>query len=428
MARFLFVTWDGGGTVPPAFGIAQALRDRGHEPVFAGQELGYGDAAGETGPAASFEARALAHGFRFVRLVRASATWRDDPPDRRFATAVVACPGHLRDVRDAVAGEPFDALLVDGLLFGALAAAEDIGLPTAVLATSTPSALAAPGGLLETRLLAAVNDLRAAAGQAAVGRLWDAWARFPTLCATVPALDPLAAEVPPSFAFVGPVFERKRPSAWRPPWDAADSRPLVLASFTTTSGWDQTSRIQRTLAALADRPYRVLVTAPRALGGALVVPANAVLAPHVPHGEILPHTGAVVTHAGHGTLAAALAHGVPVVCLPNPGSDQPALAARVAQLGAGRALDGEAATPEDIARAVDGVLADPSYAATAGRLAHAIAALPGAATAAAFLERMTAESRSPMAAPASNPPPSIGQPRAKPPGEEWAVNGRRREG
>jgi hypothetical protein len=36
VARFVFVTWDGGGLTPPALGIAQGLGERGHTVVFAG--------------------------------------------------------------------------------------------------------------------------------------------------------------------------------------------------------------------------------------------------------------------------------------------------------------------------------------------------------------------------------------------------------
>jgi hypothetical protein len=50
------------------------------------------------------------------------------------------------------------------------------------------------------------------------------------------------------------------------------------------------------------------------------VPENAVVVRYVPHGEVLPAAAATVTHAGHGTIAAALAHGVPLVCLPHPSS------------------------------------------------------------------------------------------------------------
>ena len=42
MARYLFVTWAGGGNEPPAIGLAQELRERGHVVAFAGQQLGRG--------------------------------------------------------------------------------------------------------------------------------------------------------------------------------------------------------------------------------------------------------------------------------------------------------------------------------------------------------------------------------------------------
>src|SRR3954466_10467774 len=38
MADVLFVTWDGGGNVPPAVGIAQELVHRGHRVRFLGHE------------------------------------------------------------------------------------------------------------------------------------------------------------------------------------------------------------------------------------------------------------------------------------------------------------------------------------------------------------------------------------------------------
>ena len=140
---------------------------------------------------------------------------------------------------------------------------------------------------------------------------------------------------------------------------------------------------------MARRPYRVLVTSSSADVGGLEVPENAVVVRHVPHGEVLPGAAATVTHAGHGTAVASLAHGVPLVCLPVPRiADQPPLAAHLQRLGAARALDGERASAAEIAGAVNEVLAAPAYRAAAGGLARAIAAKPGAPTAAARLERL----------------------------------------
>jgi len=102
---------------------------------------------------------------------------------------------------------------------------------------------------------------------------------------------------------------------------------------------------------------------------------------------VLPSAAVTVTHCGHGTVTASLAHGVPIVGLPNPVADQPFLAGRVQQLGAGLALDGEA-RPEAIAAAVQEVLGHPSYKEAACRLADAIRAAPGPAGAAVELEHL----------------------------------------
>jgi len=162
----------------------------------------------------------------------------------------------------------------------------------------------------------------------------------------------------------------------------------VLVSFTGTAAWDQTSRIQRTLDALADNSCRVLVTASLADVSSIRIPDNAWIVRRLPHGEVLPAVHAMVTHAGHGSVSLALAHGVPLVCLPNWPSDQPMIAAQVETLGAGRALDGETATVEEIAQAVNDVLTNPAYGAAASRLAEEIATTHGAAEATSRLLRL----------------------------------------
>ena len=202
---------------------------------------------------------------------------------------------------------------------------------------------------------------------------------------TIPELDPAAPARRPEVRYVGPIPERFTGRAWESPWDAADRRPLVLVSFSTTGFWDQTGRTRNTLAALAEEPVRVLVVgAAEASLGAL--PANAAVRGFVPHALVAPLAAVTVTHCGHGTVTASLAAGVPLVGLPNRAADQPFLAGRIAELGAGLALEGDA-EPARIRAAVREVLAEPSFGASARRLGAAIAASPGADGAAAEVER-----------------------------------------
>ncbi len=76
----------------------------------------------------------------------------------------------------------------------------------------------------------------------------------------------------------------------------------------------------------------------------------------VPHDAILPHARLVVTHAGHGTVMAALSHGVPLLLLPM-GRDQAMIAARAAELGLGTVVNCHASADE-LTAAIEQELAD----------------------------------------------------------------------
>ena len=87
---------------------------------------------------------------------------------------------------------------------------------------------------------------------------------------------------------------------------------------------------------------------------------------------MLPETSVVVTHAGHGTIMRALAHGVPLLCMPM-GNDQYDNAARVVARGVGLWLSTKASLAS-LRRAVQRLCTEPDFHAAARRMAAAIAA------------------------------------------------------
>lgn len=378
MTRFGFVTWDGGGNIPPAVGMAQELAERGHKVDFIGYEV---------------QRRRFADGgFGFTALRRSGGFdiyGVTDPAERltRLIRNVWACPEHLEDVPDGVAQRGIEVLVVDFSILGALAAGSLLTIPVAVLAHSTVAGLVPPpGSPMGTARLTATNQLREHAGLARLAILNDAWSGFPTLVTTIPQLDPAAVSATNDVHYVGPIFERLPDQRWDSPWDLDDDRPLVVVSFTTTGLWDQAGRIRNTLEALADEPVRVIASAPNGVDVSSV-PSNAVIRRFVPHPLVLPQAAVTVTHAGHGTVTASLAHGVPLVALPNPAADQPFLAATIQRLGAGLALEGSAG-PDAIRAAVREVLGQPSYTNVARVLAAKIETMPGTVGAADQLERL----------------------------------------
>ena len=102
----------------------------------------------------------------------------------------------------------------------------------------------------------------------------------------------------------------------------------------------------------------------------------------------------MVTNGGSGSVIGALAHGVPVLCVPAAASpSQRRNADAVVRAGAGRSIERVEATAAGIRAAVSALLEDSSYANVAGRLADEIAQMPSVADGVTLLERLVDERR-----------------------------------
>jgi UDP:flavonoid glycosyltransferase YjiC (YdhE family) len=139
-------------------------------------------------------------------------------------------------------------------------------------------------------------------------------------------------------------------------------------------------------------PARVIATVGPAIDPAsLPIAANIEIVRYVPHTRLFPHASLVVTHAGLGTVMTALAHGVPMLCMPL-GRDQFFNAARVAALGVGRVV-GAGAHSEAIATAVRTALADEDLRNETRRWPAIIAAYRQGADAIDALEQLASTPR-----------------------------------
>jgi UDP:flavonoid glycosyltransferase YjiC (YdhE family) len=190
------------------------------------------------------------------------------------------------------------------------------------------------------------------------------------LVATFPQLEYPRPEPEPWLRVTGPLL-------WEQPFGDVElppgSAPLVLVAPSTSQ--DPEHRLLRAaLAGLAGEPVRVLATLNRrAPSPPLPVPDNARVVDWVSYARTMPHCQAVVCHAGHGTLARALACGVPVVACPHAG-DQAENAARIRWAGLGVSLPRRFHTARGLRLAVRRLLDDPRHAERAGALARLAAA------------------------------------------------------
>jgi UDP:flavonoid glycosyltransferase YjiC (YdhE family) len=187
--------------------------------------------------------------------------------------------------------------------------------------------------------------------------------------------SPLFTLAPRSFGDPADVhrFRDEVPPHRSPDWE----HPLVYVSFGSEAPRSELfpDLYRAAIDAIAELPVQGLVTIgngrdPAELGP---LPASVRVERWVPQAAVMPRAAAMVGHGGSGSTLAALAAGVPQVLVPLF-VDGPSNARRVAELGAGIALDGGPAA--DIGGAVREVLAMPRYSWAAGLVAAEILALP----------------------------------------------------
>jgi MGT family glycosyltransferase len=136
-----------------------------------------------------------------------------------------------------------------------------------------------------------------------------------------------------------------------PAWLDAPGDPWVLVTCSTDYQRDERLAAVA-VEALRDEPVRVIVTLADAHGAAALPRAeNVRVERFVPHGPVLERAAAVVCHGGMGIVQKAVAAAVPVVAVPF-GRDQPEVARRVVEAGAGVALPLKRLEPRRLREAV----------------------------------------------------------------------------
>ena len=177
-----------------------------------------------------------------------------------------------------------------------------------------------------------------------------------------------------------------------PGWiDDLAPQPTVYVTLGTLDN-DAPGVFEAVLDGLRDEPMNVIVTIgpnrdPAELGRQ---PTNVRIERYVPQSLLLPHCDAVVAHGGSGTTLAALAHGQPLLVLPQ-GANQFWNADRCATLGVGIRLLPDEVGPASVRQAVRALLDQPGYRAGAGALAAEIGGMPGPEEAVPLLEALAGQ-------------------------------------
>ena len=354
MAELLFVTWDGGGNVPPALGLAAELLRRGHAVRFLGHAQQRPSIEGA--------------GFGFSAYTHARA-WSSTEPNAGLAGAarifaMFTDDGPGTDLLEELARRPADLVVLDCMSLGALRAAERAGLRRVVLVHTYYRYLS---HLWSRGPIGLVARLRGQNPQ----RLWRS--ADLVLVASDRELDPAEdQDLPASVHHIGVV----QPA---PGLELDGSGPEVLVSLSTTFFPGQDKALQTILDALAPLPVRALVTTGEAVDPAtLRPPRNVDVHRLVPHGELMPAVRLVIGHGGHATTMRALSHNLPLLVMPmHPMLDQKMIGQSVQNHGAGRLLP-KTATAEQIREATKHLLEPGAHTSAAAAIGSRLRANSGA--------------------------------------------------
>jgi UDP:flavonoid glycosyltransferase YjiC (YdhE family) len=230
------------------------------------------------------------------------------------------------------------------------------------------------------------NELRAELDLSPVERLEGAISDGLAMVATFPQLE-YPRRWPGHVHVTGPMlYELDAPDVELP----AGDEPLILVAATTTDLDSRRSFVGTVVEALAAEPVRVVATlSRREEGWAGPVPENAAIVDWLSYSRAMPGASLVVCHGGHGTVASALAAGVPVLVCP-AGGNTARIGARLAWSGAGLMLPRRLLAPRSLRWAVKRAFNEQHFAARAETIAEWALANSGPVRGADLVERYAA--------------------------------------
>jgi len=397
MAKILLVNIGLHGHVNPTLGLAGELVAQGHELRFLATEE-FAESIERTG--ARFVSYPSVVGRRTAETAQqqALAAARGEAPPAqasgmaRFCEEFVATLPALR--REIAAYAP-DLVIYDLVAVAAKIVADHFGIPTVQFFTTYAS----------NEHYDLMRESFAKHDSPARGRL-DAWRAPLTRALEEQGLSgaamSLSGVTPPAnlvfmprgfqprgetfdqrFRFCGPCFARQPENAAVPFLPPGDGPLMVVCLGSVFHEWPEFFR--DCIAAFKDTRWRVVMGIgsridPRALGP---IPSNFTVAAQIPQVPLLAHADLFVGHGGMNSTMESLAHGVPLVVIPQI-EEQAITAARVAAMQLGVSLKRQEVDAAALAAACAQVHQSSIMKANAVAFQREIEASGGAAAAAAY--------------------------------------------
>ncbi|KOP68293.1 glycosyl transferase family 1 [Bacillus sp. FJAT-18019] len=364
MARVLFINGGSEGHINPTIGLVQELVRRGEEVVYCIADQ-YRDRIKQEGvEVITFDIGKFVEAF----LAGGRSPWGRVSGLLRTADIIIPC------VLEQTKGKRFDYIIHDSMFGCGRLLAQILGLPAINSYTSFAFQQNSFDRLQEQvmqQFPSEVNDRAQQEFQQLAGKLEAKYnvhvgSAYEVSCNPAPlsivytskSFQPDGVSFDDSFKFIGPSIVTRSSDPFE--FAHVDMDHLIYISFGTVIN-RAVDFYKLCFAAFGETKYSVLLS----LGGQTLIaelgeiPKNFSVHSYVPQLEVLQKAKLFITHGGMNSTSEALYYGVPLIVIPQS-ADQPMVAKRVAETGAGVHINQEGLTAEELREMADRVTKDTS--------------------------------------------------------------------
>jgi len=381
MARVLFINAGSEGHINPTVGLVQELIRRGEEIVYCIADQYHDRVEQEGAEVITFDIGKFVEAF----LAGGRSPW--GRVSGLLRTADIIIPSVLEQTK----GRRFDYIIHDSMFGCGRVLAQILDLPAINSCTSFASQQHSFDRMQEELLQqipSEVNEHAQQEFQHLASKLEAKYnvhvgSAYEVSCNPAPlnivytskSFQPDGANFDDSFKFIGPSIVPRSSG----PYDLSqmDTNHLIYISFGTVI--NQAGDFYKLcFDAFAETKYNVVLSVgdqtPIAELGEF--PRNFSVHSYVPQLEVLQKAKLFITHGGMNSTSEGLYYGVPLIVIPQS-ADQPMVAKRVAEIGAGVHLTQEGLTPEELRQTADRVFKDTSIRKTALEMGDSFRAAGG---------------------------------------------------
>ncbi|WP_407312433.1 macrolide family glycosyltransferase [Desulfosporosinus sp. SB140] len=365
MARVLLINAGAEGHINPTLGVVQELIGRHEEVVYVATEQ-FRDRIERIG------AKVITYDAdKFLKTFLAGGRNPWARAGGLLRTADVVIPSVLKQTK----GERFDYIIHDSMFGCGYLLAQILGLPAVNSCASFAMQKNSFDNRQDRRSLqfpADVNELAQQEFQQSVRQVQEKYnvqigSAYEVFCNPAPLtivytskhFQPGGESFDESYKFVGPSVVPRSNDEFD--WSHVDTDNLIYISLGTV--FNQVVDFYKLcFEAFANTKYTVMLTVGRQTRIAELgdIPENFMVRNYMPQLEVLQHARLFITHGGMNSTSEGLYYGVPLIVLPQS-ADQPIIARRVAEVGAGIQLNHEGLTAGNFIETAERVLKDASF-------------------------------------------------------------------